>query len=148
VSDEVEKSGESQRNSMAVNVECFEARLDVVENRVDRFGECIDTIQTELVPKLKESVLEELLAEINLKETRKQNSEMLNRDVQNSPQGIENIRANKIHGGRKRQQIRPGSINFLSLVRGITKLSDRIELVIPKNRMFFVFRYCYILAGK
>ena len=52
------------------------------------------------------------------------------------------------HGGRKRQQIRQGSINFLSLVRNITKLSDRIELVIPKNRMFFVFRYCYILAGK
>jgi septal ring factor EnvC (AmiA/AmiB activator) len=56
VSDEVEKTGESQRNTMAVNVECFEARLDVVENRVDRFGECIDTIQKELVPKLKESV--------------------------------------------------------------------------------------------
>ncbi|CAB4011553.1 Retrovirus-related Pol poly from transposon 412 [Paramuricea clavata] len=96
VSGEVEKSGESQRNTMAVSVECFEARLDVVENRVDRFGEGIDTIQKELVPKLKESVLEELLAEINLKETRKQNLEMLNRDVKNSPQGIENIRANKI----------------------------------------------------
>jgi hypothetical protein len=43
------------------------------------------------------------------------------------------------HGGRKRQQIRQGSINFLLLVRNITKLSDRIELVIPKNRMFLFF---------
>jgi hypothetical protein len=38
--------------------------------------------------------------------------------------------------------------NFLSLVWNITKLLHRIELDIPKNRMFFVFRYCYILAGK
>ena len=38
--------------------------------------------------------------------------------------------------------------NFLSLVWNITKLPHRIELDIPKNRMFFVFRYCYILAGK
>jgi hypothetical protein len=39
--------------------------------------------------------------------------------------------------------------NFLSLVwNNITKLPHRIELDIPKNRMFFLFRYCYILAGK
>jgi hypothetical protein len=38
--------------------------------------------------------------------------------------------------------------NFLSLVWNITKLPHRIELDIPKNRMFFVFRFCYILAGK
>ena len=50
---------EKQRNAMAVNVECFEARLDVVEKRVGRFGVSIETIQKELVPKLKESVLEE-----------------------------------------------------------------------------------------
>jgi hypothetical protein len=38
--------------------------------------------------------------------------------------------------------------NFLSLGWNITKLPHRIELDIPKNRMFFVFRFCYILAGK
>jgi hypothetical protein len=38
--------------------------------------------------------------------------------------------------------------NFLSLAWNITKLPHRIELDIPKNRMFFVFRYWYILAGK
>ena len=38
--------------------------------------------------------------------------------------------------------------NFLSLGWNITKLPHRIELDIPKNRMFFVFRICYILAGK
>ena len=43
--------------------------LIVVENRTDRFGEHIETIQKELVPKLKESVLKELLVQINLKET-------------------------------------------------------------------------------
>ena len=52
------------------------------------------------------------------------------------------------HGGRKRHEIRQGSTNFLSLVLNITKLPHRMELDIPKNRMFFVFRYCYILAGK
>ncbi len=54
----------------------------------------------------------------------------------------------KVHGGQKRQQIRPLSNNFLSLVWNIMKLPHRIELAIPKNPMFFVFRFCYILAGK
>ena len=64
--------------------------------------------------------------------------------------GTENTRplSSCIHGGRKRHEIRQGSTNFLSLVRNITKLPHRMELDIPKNRMFFVFRYCYILAGK
>ena len=61
----MEKSGERQQNTKALNIECFEVRLNVVENRVDQFGECIATFQKELVPKLKESVLEELLVEIN-----------------------------------------------------------------------------------
>ena len=56
--------------------------------------------------------------------------------------------AQLLNGGQKRQQIRQGSNNFLSLVWNITKLPHRIVLDIPKNRMFFVFRYCYILAGK
>ena len=50
------------------------------------FGERIETIQKELVPKLKESVLDELLVQINLKGTKKQNSEMLNRDAEKSAQ--------------------------------------------------------------
>jgi hypothetical protein len=58
------------------------------------------------------------------------------------------IRAKLAHGGQKRQQIWPRTYNFLSLVWNITKLPLRIELNIPKNRMFFVFRFCYILAGK
>ena len=52
------------------------------------------------------------------------------------------------HGGRRRHEIRQGSNNFLSLVRNITKLPHRMEFDIPENPMFFVFRYCYILAGK
>ena len=52
------------------------------------------------------------------------------------------------HGGRKRHEIRQGSNNFLSLVRNITKLPHRMEFDIPENPMFFVFRYCYILAGR
>ena len=89
VSGEFEKFDVCQRNTLPW--------LDVAENRIDRFGELIDTIQRELVPKLKESVLEELLVQINLKETTKQNSEMLNRDaVKSEQEGIENIRANKI----------------------------------------------------
>ena len=97
VSGELEKFDVSQRNTLPVSVECFEARLDVAENRIERFGERIDTIQRELVPKLKESVLEELLVQLNLKETKKQNTEMLNRDaVKSEQEGIENIRANKV----------------------------------------------------
>jgi hypothetical protein len=52
------------------------------------------------------------------------------------------------HGGRRRHEIRQGSNNFLSLFRNITKLPHRMEFDIPENPMFFVFRYCYILAGK
>ena len=97
VSGELEKFDVSQRNTLPVSVECFEARLDVAENRIERLGERIDTIQRELVPKLKESVLEELLVQLNLKETKKQNTEMLNRDaVKSEQEGIENIRANKV----------------------------------------------------
>jgi hypothetical protein len=53
-----------------------------------------------------------------------------------------------IYGGHKRQQIRPRTNNFLSLVWNITKLPHRIELAIPKNPIVFVFRFCYILAGE
>ena len=60
VSSELEKFDTCQRNTVPVDVECLKARLDVVENRTGRFGERIETIQKELVPKLKESVLEEL----------------------------------------------------------------------------------------
>ena len=52
------------------------------------------------------------------------------------------------HGWHKRQQIRPRTNNFLSLVWNITKLPHMIELAIPKNPIVFVFRFCYILAGK
>ena len=52
------------------------------------------------------------------------------------------------HGGHKRQLIRPRSNNFWSLVWNITKLLHRIELAIPKNPIVFVFRFCYISAGK
>jgi hypothetical protein len=52
------------------------------------------------------------------------------------------------HGGRRRHEIRQWLNNFLSLVRNITKLPHRMEFDIPENPMFFVFRYCYILAGK
>jgi hypothetical protein len=53
-----------------------------------------------------------------------------------------------VHGGQKRQRIRPQTNNFLSLVWNVTKLPNRIELAIPKNPIVFVFRFCYILAGK
>ena len=53
-----------------------------------------------------------------------------------------------VHGGHKRQLIRPRTNNFLSLVWNITKLLHRIELAIPKNPIVFVFRFCYISAGK
>jgi hypothetical protein len=53
-----------------------------------------------------------------------------------------------IHGWHKRQQIRPCTNNFLLLAWNITKLPHRIELAIPKNTIVFVFRFCYILAGK
>jgi hypothetical protein len=53
-----------------------------------------------------------------------------------------------IHGGKIRQQIGPSSYNFLTLDWNITKLPHRIELNVPKNRIVFVFRLCYILAGK
>jgi hypothetical protein len=52
------------------------------------------------------------------------------------------------HGWHKRQQIRPFTNNFLSLAWNITELPHRIELAIPKNTIVFVFRFCYILAGK
>jgi hypothetical protein len=48
----------------------------------------------------------------------------------------------------KRQQIGPSIYNFMTLVWNITKLPHRIELAIPKNRIVFVFRFCYIWAGK
>ena len=70
MSSELEKFDTCQRNTVPVDVECLEARLDVVENRTDRFGERIETIQKELVPKLKESVLEELLVQINPKKNK------------------------------------------------------------------------------
>ena len=76
VSSELEKFDTCQRNTVPVDVECLEARLDVVENRTNRFGERIEMIQKELVPKLKESVVEELLVQINLKETKKQKLEI------------------------------------------------------------------------
>jgi hypothetical protein len=54
----------------------------------------------------------------------------------------------QVHGGHKRQLIRPRTNNFLSFVWNITKLLHRIELAIPKNPIVFVFRFCYISAGK
>jgi hypothetical protein len=53
-----------------------------------------------------------------------------------------------LHGGQKRQLIWPRSNNFLSLVWNVTKLPHRIELASSKNPISFVFRFCYILAGK
>ena len=47
----------SQRNTVPVNIECLEARLDVIENRTNRFGERIETIQKQLVSRLKKRVL-------------------------------------------------------------------------------------------
>ena len=47
----------SQRNTVLVNIECLEARLDVVKNRTNRFGERIETIQKQLVSRLKKRVL-------------------------------------------------------------------------------------------
>ena len=44
MSSELEKFDTCQRNTVPVDVECLEARLDVVENRTDRFGERIETI--------------------------------------------------------------------------------------------------------
>ena len=70
VSDEVEKSGESQRNTKALHIECFEARLDVVKNRVDQFGECIATIQKEFVPKLKEVISKNCWSKLTQKKRR------------------------------------------------------------------------------
>ena len=55
-------------------MECFEARLDVVENSVGRFGERLQRMQEETVFGLKETVLEELLKEINISETRSDES--------------------------------------------------------------------------
>ena len=96
VSSELEKFDTCQRNTVPVDVECLEARLDVVENRTDRFGERIETIQKELVPKLKLSVLEELLVQINLKETKKQKLEMVNRGAEKFVQErIDNMRTHQ-----------------------------------------------------
>ena len=95
VSGELEKFV-SQRNTVPVNVECFEARLNVVENCTDGLGERLETIQKELVPRLKESILEELLVQINLKETKKQKSEMSYRDGEKSAQErVQNTRTLK-----------------------------------------------------
>ena len=47
----------SLRNTVPVNIECLEARLDVIENLTNRFGERIETIQKQLVSRLKKRVL-------------------------------------------------------------------------------------------
>ena len=51
----------SQRKTVPVNIECLEARLDVVENRTNRFGEPKETFQKQLVSRLKKRVLAEML---------------------------------------------------------------------------------------
>ena len=53
-----------------------------------------------------------------------------------------------LHGRHKTQQIWQRTNNFFWLVLNITKLPPAIEFAIPKNPMFFVFRFCYIMAGK
>ena len=58
-------------------MECFEARLDVVENSVGRFGERLQRMQEETVFGLKETVLEELLKEINISETRSEKARVV-----------------------------------------------------------------------
>ena len=45
---EFRKSDENKRNRRALDVECVEARLDVIETRVDRFGKTIQELQKEL----------------------------------------------------------------------------------------------------
>lgn len=58
------------RNTSSIDVECFESRLSDVENRVQELGEWLERIQKEMVPALKESILEELLDEIKIKEAK------------------------------------------------------------------------------
>jgi hypothetical protein len=58
------------------------------------------------------------------------------------------VKTIKTSQSEKRQQIGTSSYNFLASVWNITNLPHRIELTIPKNRIVFLFRFCYILAGK
>ena len=77
LSEELVMSGNTRQNTLPVNVECFEARLDVVENRVERFGERLQRMQEETVLGLKETVLEDLLKEINIRETRSEKARVV-----------------------------------------------------------------------
>ena len=47
LSEELVMSGNMRQNTLPINVECFEARLDVVENSVERFGERLQRMQEE-----------------------------------------------------------------------------------------------------
>jgi hypothetical protein len=57
-----------RRSTPPINVECVEARLDAVENNVERFGHRLQRIHEETLLGLKETVLEELLKEIRARE--------------------------------------------------------------------------------
>ena len=65
VKGEFEKSDQNRQNNMSIKVECYEVRLDALENRLERLGESLERFQIEVEPKLKEGVLEELLKEIS-----------------------------------------------------------------------------------
>ena len=77
LSEELVLSENTRQNTLPINVECFEARLDVVENSVERFGGRLQRMQEETVLGLKETVLEELLKEINIRETRSEKARVV-----------------------------------------------------------------------
>ena len=95
-------------------------------------GTCTNRVQDKIITTL----------QMESSETIQVTSSRINLHLQIQP------KTDKPHGWHKRQQIRPRTNNFLSLVWNITKLPHRIELAIPKNPIVFVFRFCYILAGK
>ncbi len=68
VSEEQVMSEKIRRSTLPINVERVEARLDVVENNVERFGNRLQRIHEETLLGLKETVLEELLKEIRARE--------------------------------------------------------------------------------
>ena len=77
LSEKLVMSENTRQNTLPINVECFEARLDVVKNSVERFGERLQRMQEETVLGLKETVVEELLKEINVRETRSEKARVV-----------------------------------------------------------------------
>ena len=63
VKGEFEKSDQNRQNNMSIKVECYEEKLDALENRLERLAESLKRFQIEVEQKLKEGVLEELLKE-------------------------------------------------------------------------------------